>query len=126
MPLIKREQIPAQASELPCETVTVEALGGDVLVKGMDLPALMLFYSVSGRASTPLDGESKEQANQRGGLQAVSTALAMGVYADDGLPVFSEAQWRTWGADHTGEAMKLFRLVMKLSGTDAEAERKNS
>jgi hypothetical protein len=122
MALIDRSEVAAPC--LPIEEVPVESLGGEVFVRGMDLPQLLAFFAASQRSVLP--GETEEAANQRAGAAAVSIALACTVLASDKKPLWNEEQWRAFGAAHMGDAMRLFRIAMRLSGQDGEAERKNS
>ena len=50
--------------------------------------------------------------------------LALSVVLDDGLPVYSPAQWAAFGAKHAEDATALFQAAARLSGQDAETEKK--
>jgi hypothetical protein len=110
--------------ELPSETVTVEPLGGDVLVCGFDMPQLLRFMAAKRRLSEKLDGENQDQAEERAVAEVVPFALHLLVLADDGLPLYTEAQWRIWGARNGAAALELFAVAMRLSGNDKDTEKK--
>lgn len=110
---------------LPSEEVTVESLGGEVLVRGMDMPQMLQYIAGRRSAAAPKAGESEEEANVRAGTEAVAKALAVTVLRADRQPLYTEQQWRAWGAQHLPEAMKLFSAAMRLSGQDGEGERGN-
>lgn len=114
----------APVVELPRETVTVEALGGDVVVRGMDMPEFMRFAGAQRRLQTPLPGETTDQANERAIAEVVPFALSLVVLADDELPLYTEPQWRAWGAQNVGAALQLFSVAMRLSGGKADDEKK--
>lgn len=114
----------APAVELPRETVTVEPLGGDVLVQGMGMPELLRFFAAQRRFAQPLAGETKDQAAERANSELVPLALSMCVLADDGLPLYTDAQWRAWGARHAPAALGLFAVAMRLSGQGRDEEKK--
>jgi hypothetical protein len=101
---------------LPIEEVTVESLGGEVFVRGMDMPQLLQFIAGRRAASVALEGETDEQANVRAGTEAVATSLAVTVLNAKKLPLYTAAQWRAWGAKHLPDVMKLFAVAMRLSG----------
>lgn len=110
---------------LPIEEVTVESLGGEVFVRGMDMPQMLQYIAGRRTAAIPKDDESEEDANVRAGTEAVAKALAITVLKANKQPLYSEQQWRAWGAKHLPETMKLFSVAMRLSGQDGEAERGN-
>ena len=114
----------APVVELPREAVTVEALGGDVVVRGMDMPEFMRFAAAQRRLQTPLPGETDEQCKERAIAEAVPFALSMVVLADDNLPLYTEPQWRAWGAKNIGSVLELFSVAMRLSGGKADDEKK--
>lgn len=120
--MIQRDQIPA--IELPTETVHVEALRGDVQVRGFDLPGLMQYLAALRAASVPKDGETQAQADERASVAVVPVALQGTVLAGDGQPVYSAAQWAQFGARHPGQAFGLYQVVMRLSGQGDGAEKK--
>lgn len=115
----------APAVELPRETVTVEALGGQVLVQGMGMPELLRFFAAQRRLSQPLAGETTDQAAERANSELVPIALSMCVLADDDqLPLYTAAEWRAWGARNAPAALGLFAVAMRLSGQGRDEEKK--
>lgn len=122
MPTIAREAIPTV--ELPSEPHTCEPLGGDVLVRGMDMPQLLRFMSQRRELEALLEGETPDQAQARVGSEQVAQVLSWCVVLDDGKPVYSVAQWRAFGAAHPVEALEMFNAAMRLSGSDVRAEKK--
>lgn len=120
--MLQRDQIPA--IEPPTETVAVEGLAGEVLVRGFDLPQLMAYLAVHAQESAPREGETKEQAERRASVAVVPVALAPAVLADDGQPVYTAAQWSQWAARYPGQAFGLYHVVMRLSGQGDGAEKK--
>lgn len=118
------------APDLPVEPVTlpgVAAGGGEgaVLVRGMDLPQLMRFAGHRRRLLELRVGENELEAQDRAGAELLPIALAMCVVLDDGQPLWSPAQWRSWGARYPEPALELFNTVMRLSGQDIHAEKKS-
>ena len=122
MALIRREDIPAV--ELPTQEVECQALGGAVLVRGMDLADWMRFAALRRRVEAPLQDELPEDTAQRIGGEVMPFALHLCVLAEDKRPVYSSAQWSVWAARHPSESMQLFSLAMELSGHDIDAEKK--
>lgn len=117
MSVVNRASVPAPT--LPKEAVTVEALGGDVVVRGMLLTQRLALQARMRhlRASAP---EGTDPA-----IAIVPELLAQAVVDDAGEPVFSTAQWELFGAQHQAQALGLFNTAMRLSGFDAEATAKN-
>lgn len=122
MPTLQRAALPAV--ELPVEEVTVAGLPGSVLVRGLDMPQLLAFGAARRRISEPREGETPEQAADRAGGELVPLLLSMCVVLDDGLPVYSAAQWAAFGARHADSAITLFNAAVRLGGQDVEAEKK--
>ena len=117
MTVIKRGEVPAPV--LPKETVEVEALGGEVVVRGMLLTERLAVQ----KRITSL---RKAEANGLDDVHAIlPVMLALCVLDADGLPVFTQDQWQTFGAEHAGQAVALFNTAWRLSGFDTEAEAKN-
>ncbi len=115
----------APVVSLPSENVTVEPLGGDVLVQGMGMPELLRFFAAQRRLSQPLPGETPDQAGERANAELVPLALSLCVLADDDrLPLYTEAQWRAWGAGNATAALALFAVAMRLSGQNRDQEKK--
>lgn len=122
MAVLTRDQI--APIDLPAQECDVPAIGGTVLVRGMDLPAWLRFAAARRRVEAPLEGETPEDTDQRVGGAMMPVVLNLCVMADDGQPVYSPAQWGHWGARHPAEAMQLFQLAMQLSGQDGDLEKK--
>jgi hypothetical protein len=105
--------MPLRRSEIarplpPAEVVQVDALGGEVIVRGLLLSQRleMAMY----------DGPRMAQ---------VPHMLAICVVDADEQPVFTAAEWDAFGALHDADAMKLFAVAQRLSGFDRdEAEKK--
>lgn len=113
---IARDQIPAQA--LPREEVALPSLGGTVWVQGMDVRQLLAFTAARRRAQAQRDGETEDDAAERAGGELVPLLLATCVLADDGLPVYTAAQWAAWMVRNGGEAAPLWQAALRLSGQD--------
>jgi hypothetical protein len=123
MALIERNQV--KAPSLPRETVAVPAMGGDVIVRGLLLSERLELSGFHARLVKPLDGESEEQARSRAGGHLVSFTLARAVELADGKPLFSQAEWDTFGAEHGEAVLGLFQRANLLGGQDIEAAAKN-
>lgn len=122
MTVVSRAQLPPVA--LPEEVVPCAALGGDVIVRGLDLPQLMQWSAEKRRLSVPRDGETEAEAQERAGARLVPLLLSMAVLLDDGLPAYTAAQWAAFGVRHPETVVALFQAATRLSGQDAEAEKK--
>jgi len=106
---------------LPKQTVEVEPLGGDVIVRGLLLVELL---GVQQRIA------SLHQANKGGDEVAsvsaiVPDVLALCVLDADGVSLFDRDQWQIWGGQHQGAALNLFNIAWRLSGMDKAATAKN-
>ena len=123
MAALERSALPRAV--LPQETVAVDSLGGDVIVRGMDMEQQLRFSSLRRRLVQPLDGETAEQAAERAGGQLVPLALHWCVVLADGEPAYSEAEWRVVGGVHASDAITLFNTAMQLSGQNTQAEKKS-
>jgi hypothetical protein len=122
MATFERGQLPVM--DLPTEEVTVDGLPGAVLVRGMDMSQLMHYRSAARRFSEPQGDETDEQAQERAGVELVPLLLSLCVVLDDGLPVYTAAQWSAFAARHLDSAVALFNAAMRLSGQDESAEKK--
>lgn len=92
---------------LPKETVTCAALGGDVIVTGLNLKDRVSIYSVK-------DGAS------------ISLMLSLTVVDAAGESIFTEAEWDDFGAQQFNACVELFQVAKRLSGLDASIAEKNS
>lgn len=118
MALVAREQI--APCELPEEVVSVPAVGGDVLVRGMDMPSLVRFRARQRAIGAKKKGESQEDADERTGGELLPVLLEMCVLADDRQPVYSAAQWGVFATAHMDETMQLWEVAMRLSGLEKD------
>lgn len=109
---------------LPTRVVDVPAIGGAVLVRGMDMPQLLSFTAARRRAVAPLEGETEQQSGERASGELVPLLLHTSVVLDDGLPVYTAAQWAIFGTQHPQAALELWQVAIGLSGQDAAAEKK--
>jgi hypothetical protein len=121
MGLLTRAALPAAV--LPLEEVDCPALGGSVIVRGLDMTGMIQWNNDRRRLSAPLDGEDEEAARQRAGSQLIAALLALAVHLEDG-PAYTAAQWQALGARHPDDVMRLFQVAMRLSGQDADHEKK--
>ena len=96
---------------LPSETVAVDALGGDVVVRGLKLSDRLAIFS-----SIREDGKSYAH---------LAKLLAASVVGDDGLQLLNESEWDAFGGVNFTEALALFNVASRLSGLDAEVVEKN-
>jgi hypothetical protein len=113
-----------RAVALPTETATIEAIGGEVIVRGMDMTQQLRFSATRRRLTAPMDGEDSDSAAERAGGELLPLALEMCVVLDDGTSVYTKAQWAVFGGQHPGDALELFNTAMRLSGQDSRAEKK--
>lgn len=109
MALLKKANITAPV--LPKETVAVDELGGEVVVRGLLLSERLALYATAGN-----DGRVFAQ---------IPALLAQTVVDADGVAVFDAEQWEAFGAKHMDAALRLFGVAKRLSGLDAEAAAKN-
>lgn len=100
------------------------SLGGNVLVRGLGMPEFLRWSSQRRALVVPRAGETDEQARERAAAEMVPLMLSMAVMLDDGLPVFSAAEWAAYGARHPEECTTLFQAAVRLSGQDPDAEKK--
>lgn len=121
MPIARASIQPVRlrTAEVPCAP-----LGADVTVRGMDLPQLLDFQDARRSLVAPLEGESPDQHDSRRMARLIPLVLSMCVLADDGEPIYSEAEWRIWCAQHVAEGFELFSVATSLSGADPEAQKK--
>lgn len=107
MAILKRANIAPPAP--PSEAVQVDAMGGEVVVRGLLLRDRLALATAGG-------------ADKFG---QVSALLAASVVDADGEPVWTQQQWEAFGARHFEEALRLFVVAQRLSGLDAEETEKN-
>jgi hypothetical protein len=104
---IRKADITAPAI-LPREEVEVAELGGTVIVQGMGLTDRLAIASV-------------DRAKPR----HISQMLTYCVLDADDEPLFTEAEWEAWGAQHIESAMRLVDVALRLSGFYGQAAEKN-
>jgi hypothetical protein len=102
---------------LPREEVEVTELGGTVIVQGMGLTDRLAIATV-------------DRAKPRHISQMLACCvLAKGDEIDgqeiDDEPLFTEAEWESWGAQHIEAAMRLVDVALRLSGYYGQATEKN-
>ena len=99
------------APSLPEETVTVQELGGEVLVRGMLL---------KDRLSIALAE----------GYERMAAMLAACVFANDDkgqpTPLYTADEWERFGSRHYAAAINLWDVTRRLSDIDGEAAEKKS
>ena len=119
MPLIDSDALPLD-DELDTEEVSVPALGGDVMVRGMDLvERLRIEQRVRDLNATP--GQVNDSF-----LELVPGVLELCVLDAKRRPVKTAGRWRAWGGKHRTEAVQLFNVAWRLSGMDIGGAEKNS
>lgn len=123
MALIERGQVAAPT--VPKETVSVAALGGEVILRGLLLSDRLALSAISAEAGAQRDGETPEQAQRRVGQQTVFHTLARTVVLADGEPLYTVAEWDAFGGLHPDAVLDLYRKSRALSGYDETANAKN-
>lgn len=105
--MLERKQIkPAPAMD--SQVVPAPELGGDVMVRGMTL-------------SQRLSLNSSTEVTKN-----IPRALSYCVLAEDGLPVYTEAEWETVGSGNMALCIRLFNLASQLSAlTESDVEKKS-
>ncbi len=104
--MIERSKV--EPPRLPEEEVAVPAFDDTVLVRGLGFTRAM-HYALNIK---PNDG------------QYVAPLLAETVFAGDGDPLFTAAEWEAFGAKHTTDVLELYKAARRLSGLDAEETEK--
>lgn len=103
------------APTLPEELVPVPALGGDVLVRGLDLGARLA-----------LSHQHRTKPGMTADFKHLAPLLAMTVLDADDQPLFTEQQWEAWGAQNMEQALHLWDIAWRLSDLDGKQAEKNS
>jgi hypothetical protein len=111
---------------LPRETVQVDSLGGEVIVRGLLLSERMRNDRLNEFARQPLDGETEDDARARAGSLVVPRVLAQTVIDADGQPLMNATEWDQFGSVNRSDVFHLFNTAMRLSGQDQAAIEKNS
>lgn len=138
MTLIKRDQV-AQPM-LGQEVVSVEPLGGDVIVRELKLSErLYLREAKLSKTTAPVQADSGDataeddtqaapapiNAARQTGSDDMLLLLSLAVVDADDQPVFTPEQWDAFGGKHGAVVNALFGKALTLSGYDDEANRKN-
>ena len=123
MSLIQRNEV--KAPVLRKQTVTVPALNGDVIVRGLLLSELLEKNHVNAENQLPRAGETEQQARARAGGRVVSFTLARTVTLGDGKPLYSEEEWDVFGAENPDAVLDLFKVAEQLNGLNKKAVEKN-
>jgi hypothetical protein len=100
--------------ELATEVVTVKELGGDVIVAELALDGRLTFEDAL-QASKGLSGRAAVNA-------MVPQLLAVAVQLEDGAPLYTVQQWRSFGARNRDAAITLFNTAMRLNGFGGAGE----
>ncbi len=93
---------------VPTERVQVDALGGEVLVRGLTLSQRVAIAAAAD-----------------GGAPGMLSILAATVLADDGEPLWPAEDWDLWAGQHLDDAVRLVTVARRLSGIDLEAARQD-
>lgn len=112
--LIRKADV--KAPSLPEEVVTVPELGGDVLVRGLDLGARMSL-------AHQLKDKSRPTSKDFGHLAPL---LEMSVLDADGEQLFTSDEWASWGAKNLAAAVNLWDVAWRLSDLDGKQAEKNA
>ena len=127
MAVITRASVAAPT--LPKETVEVEALGGDVVVRGLLLTERMALeqriVSAAKAAREAAAAAPGQPQNDAGINAALPMLLTCCVLDADGQQLWSEAEWQIFGGKHPMQAVALFNVAWRLAGLDQAANAKN-
>ena len=136
--LIARAALPALPATLPTEEKHVPALGGSVLVRALDLAGGIRLAELRHELLTsakpeaePADGaepvadDARSARRQRAMAVLLPAMLEQMVLLADGEPAYTAGEWATFAARYPDQALDLWACAMRLSGHDAEAEKKS-
>jgi hypothetical protein len=112
--LIRKADVTAPT--LPEEVVPVPELGGDVLVRGLDLGARMSL-------AHQLKDKSRPTSRDFGHLAPL---LALSILDGDGEQIFTADEWAAWGAKNLAAAVNLWDVAWRLSDIDGKQAEKNA
>jgi hypothetical protein len=112
--LIRKSDV--KAPSLPEEVVSVPELGGDVLVRGLDLGERM-------NLAHQLTDKSRPSSKDFGHLAPL---LELSVLDADGEQLFTAAEWAAWGAKNLAAAVSLWDTAWRLSDIDGKQAEKNA
>lgn len=112
---VRKADVPAPT--LPEEVVSVPELGGDVLVRGLDLAQRMT-----------LSHSFRTKAGEFVNFGHLVPLLAITVLDADDQPLFTEKEWLAWGSTNERQvaACKLWDVAWRLSDLDGKQAEKNS
>lgn len=119
MAVVKRANV-AQPT-LPKETVEVEALQGEVVVRGLLLTERL---AVEARI-VALRSAQKADSSAADVNEILPVMLAICVLDADDLPLWTEHEWQVFGIEHRGQAVALFNVAWRLSGFALAQDQKN-
>lgn len=117
MTVIKRAEAPTPT--LPKETTPVEALGGDVVVRGLLLSERM---ALQAKLSAVRKADTLDQSEV---YTILPLLLSLCVLDADGLPIYTQPEWEAFGARHTNQALAVFAVAWRLCGFDEADTKKN-
>lgn len=120
---LERSQI--KPPVLPKEAVPVDALGGEVIVRGLLMSERLALSALSAQLGIPLTGEGPDLARARAGGQIVAHTLAAVVLLADGKPLYTAQEWDEFGALQPDAVLDLFNRSRRLNGLDADESAKN-
>lgn len=129
MAVVKRGNVAEPA--LPKETVEVEALGGDVVVRGLllterlDLEARIVQLARANKTARDAAQASGDETPAANVHVVMPQLLHMAVLDADGLQIWSAEQWQRFGGAHPGQAVALFNVAWRLAGFDRADNAKN-
>ncbi|MDR6521777.1 hypothetical protein J2789_004467 [Variovorax paradoxus] len=103
------------------EEITVDAIGGPVIVRGLMLADRLALWD----EEQPRKDETADAALKRSKATVVERQLARMVVLADGEPLWTAEQWRAFGQQHPQDAFRLYNLGNSFSGGDTKAIEKN-
>lgn len=98
----------------PEETIHIESLGGDVLVRGVPLLGQQRILKAA-----------RSEEEDKNGCSGTAYMLSICVFQLDGTKIYSMHEWDIWAGANLDDANKLSRAATKLIGLyKDEAEKK--
>lgn len=110
---MKKSQIKAPA--LPAKEIDVPELGGVVVVRGLLLKERIEYARMYAK-DNPTDPDRFDH---------IAELLARTVRDEDGVFIFTVAEWETFGAAHYRAAIRIWSLAQDLCGFGGEEEKKS-
>lgn len=129
MAVVKRSSVAAPM--LPKQTVEVEAIGGDVVVRGLLMTEYMTVVQRMGglvqaaKARSAADSAASAALGSADLAAVMPALLAIAVLDADGQPLWNEAEWQIFGGKHPLQAVALFNVAWTLAGLNADENAKN-